>query len=231
MSNKSLYKVGLAAAILSTIGWLAFIAAGNPDYSEINGFELFQMWQSDRSRWLLYGWGGIFGALFSIPYFLSFHYALKNTGSVRSVATTAAIIGSVLAAFGFFGTLTMIYAWVPAALEASPDALPIIEITARYSSALFEVPWWIGSFLAYGLGVGLFAYYAWRNDTGPKWLNGVGIIGGLSGIIWLRYFFPVLYTWELLGSIVNILTIMIWSIGLSAAILRNESQNQEGRKS
>ena len=92
MSNKSLYKVGLAAAILSTIGWLAFIAAGNPDYSEISGRELFLAWQGNRFGWLLYGWGGVFGALFSIPYFLSFHYALKNTGSVRSVATTATII-------------------------------------------------------------------------------------------------------------------------------------------
>jgi hypothetical protein len=221
-----MYKVGLVAAVLSTIGWFAFIAAstGSPDLSEISGRELFQMWQNNRSGWLLYGWGGVFGALLSIPYFLAFHYALKETGPVRSVATTTAIIGSVLAAFGFFKPLVLIYAWVPAALEASPDILPIIEVMARYAGDLFEVPWWIGSFLAYGLGVGLFAYYAWRNDTGPKWLNGVGLIGGLSGIIWLRYFFPVLYTWEFIGSIINILAIMIWSIGLSASLVRGESK-------
>ena len=222
MSNKSMYKVGLAAAILSTIGWLAFIAAGNPDYSEISGLELFQAWQDNRFGMLLYGWGGVFGALLSIPYFLSFHYALKDAGSVRSVTTITAVIGSVLAAFGFFGTLTMVYAWVPTALEANPDALPMIEIAASYASQLFEVPWWIGSFLAYGLGVGLFAYYALRTDTGPKWLNVVGLVGGLTGIIWLRYFFPVLYNWEFLGSILNILMIFIWSIGLSVVLVRQK---------
>ncbi len=222
MSNKSIYKVGLAAAILSTLGWIAFIAAGNPDYSELSGRELFQAWQGNRFEWLLYGWGGVFGAFLSIPYFLAFHYALKDTGSVRSVVTTAAIIGSVLAAFGFFKPLVMIYAWVPAALEASPETLPMIEIAARYAADLFEVPWWIGSFLAYGLGVGLFAYYAWRTGTGPKWLNSVGLIGGVSGIIWLRYFFPALYAWELLGSIVNILTIIIWSIGLAVVLVRQK---------
>ncbi len=222
MPDKSIYKVGLAAAILSTLGWCAFVAAGNPDYSALSGRELFEMWQTDRFGWLLYGWGGVFGALLSIPYFLAFHHALKDTGPVRSVATAAAIIGSVLAAFGFFGTLTMIYAWVPAALEASPDALPVIEGTARYASALFEVPWWIGSFMAYGLGVGLLAYFAWRNNTGPRWLNGVGLIGGLSGIIWLRYFIPSLYAWELSGSIVNILAISIWAIGLSVVLVRRE---------
>jgi len=226
MSNKSMYKVGLVAAILSALGWIAFILAGNPDYSNLSGLELFQAYQGNRFGWLLYGWGGVFGALLSIPYFLSFHYALKDSGPVRSLATTAAVIGSVLAAFGFFGTLTMVYAWVPAALEASPDALPMIEIAAKYASGLFEVPWWIGSFLAYGLGVGLFAYHSLRTAAGPKWLNVLGLIGGLTGIIWLRYFFPVLYQWEFIGSILNILMIFIWSIGLSASLLRTESKNK-----
>ncbi|MBT3187759.1 MAG: hypothetical protein HN736_09165 [Anaerolineae bacterium] len=228
MSNKSMYKVGLTTAILSAFGWIAFIlgSTGGPDYSTLSGLELFQAWNENRFGRLLYGWGGVFGALLSIPYFLSFHYALKETGSVRSVTTVAAVIGSVLAAFGFFKPLTMVYAWVPAALEASPDALPMIEIAANYASGLFEVPWWIGSFLAYSLGVGLFAYYAFRTDTGPKWLNIVGILGGITGIIWLRYFFPVLYNWEFIGSILNILMIFIWSIGLSASLLKTESNNK-----
>jgi len=223
MSNKNIYKVGLAAAILSTIGWFAFIASGNPDFSVFSGRALFQAWQDNRFGMLLYGWGGVFGAFLSIPYFLAFHSTLKETGPVRSIATTSAIIGAVLAAFGFFKPLVMIYSWVPAALEAAPDALPIIEVVARYAGDLFEVPWWIGSFLAYGLGVGLFAFYAWRSDTGPKWLNGVGLLGGLTGIIWLRFFIPILYTWEFIGSIINILAIMIWSIGLSISLLRTES--------
>ena len=78
MSNKSLYTVGLAAAILSTLSWVAFIVAGNPSYSGLSGRELFQAWQNDRIGWLLYGWGGVFGALLSIPYFQAFHRALKD---------------------------------------------------------------------------------------------------------------------------------------------------------
>jgi len=226
MSKKSMYKVGFAAAIISTLGWFAFIfASGGPNYSEIHGLELFQEYQSNRSSLLLYGWGGVFGTLLSIPYFLSFHSALKDAGPVRSVASSTAIIGSVLAAFGFFKPLVMAYAWIPAALEASPEMLSVIEVSTRFAADLFEVPWWIGSFLAYGLGVGLFAYYTWRSDIGPKWLNIVGFIGGFSGIIWLRYFFPALYAWELIGSLINILAIMIWSIGLSASLLRSDPKS------
>ena len=223
MTNIGIYRTGLIAAIVSTLGWLAFIAAGNPDYSDLSGREFFQAWQDQRFGWLLYGWGGVFGALLSIPYFQAFQHALRDKVPASSVTATIAIIGCVLTAFGFFAALVMVYAWVPAALEASPEALPTIEITTQYASDLFEVPWWIGSFMAYCLGVGLLAYHALRTGTGPKWINVVGILGGLAGIIWLRYFFPALYAWELIGSLINILAVTVWAIGLSAAVLRAES--------
>jgi len=223
MTKKAFYRIGFAAAVLSTLGWVAFIVAGNPSYSGMSGRELFQAWQDDRFGWLLYGWGGVFGALLSIPYFQTFHYVLKDKAPASSVAAAAAIIGCVLTAFGYFAALVMIYAWVPEALQASPETLPMIEITTQYASELFEVPWWVGSFMAYSLGVGLFAYFAWRSDTGPKWLNAVGILGALSGIIWLRYFFRVLYSGELIGSLINILAVTIWAIGLSVALMRAES--------
>jgi len=225
MTIKGFYRIGLAAAILSTLGWVAFVLAGNPSYSGLSGYDLFQAWQNDRIGWLLYGWGGVFGALLSIPYFQVFHHALKDKVPVSSMVTTTAIIGCVLTAFGFIAALVMVYAWVPAALDASTDILPIIEIVTVYTADIFEVPWWIGSFMVYCLGTGLMAYYAWRTDTGPKWVNVAGIIGGLAGIIWLRYFFRTLYAFELIGSLVNILAVTVWAIGLSVALLRTESRN------
>lgn len=225
MTKTGFYRIGLAAAILSTLGWIAFIVAGNPSYAGLSGLELFQAWQNDRVGWLLYGWGGVFGALLSIPYFQVFHHALKDKVPVSSMVTTTAIIGCVLTAIGFFAALVMIYAWVPAALEASPETLPTIEVVTQYAADIFEVPWWIGSFMVYCLGVGLMAYYAWRTDTGPRWVNIVGIVGGLSGIIWLRYFFRALYAWELIGSIINILAVTVWAIGLSVVLLRAEARN------
>lgn len=225
MTKKGFYRIGLAAAILSTLGWVAFVLAGNPSYPGLSGRELFQAWQNDRIGWLMYGWGGVFGALLSIPYFQVFRDALKDKVPASSVATTTAIIGCVLTAYGFFAALVMIYAWVPAALEASPESLPMIGIITEYAADVFEVPWWIGSFMVYCLGVGIIAYYALRTGIGPIWVNIVGIVGGLSGIIWLRYFFRALYAIELIGSLVNILAVTVWAIGLAVALLRAESKS------
>ena len=225
MTKKGFYKIGLAAAILSTLGWVAFILAGNPSYPGLSGRELFQAWQNDRIGWLMYGWGGVFGAMLSIPYFQVFRDALKDKVPASSMVTTTAIIGSVLTAYGFFAALVMIYAWVPAALDASPETLPMIGVVTEYAADVFEVPWWIGSFMVYCLGVGLMAYYALRTDTGPKWVNIVGIVGGLAGIIWLRYFFRALYAFELIGSLINILAVTVWAIGLAVALLRAESRS------
>ncbi|MCP4542944.1 MAG: hypothetical protein GY832_37980 [Chloroflexi bacterium] len=229
MLNKSLYKVGLVAAILSTVGWFAYVfgSMSSPDMSGLDGRQLFQAYQDARSTLMFYSWGGVFGALLTIPYALAFHYATKDAGAVRSLATTTLVIGSVLTALGFMKTLTHVYFFTPAALAAPADQLQMIEIAARFAGQVFEVPWFFGSFLAYGLGAGLMAVHAWRTATGPKWLNGVGIVAGLSGIVWLRHFFPFLMPLEALGSLVNILTVTVWCIGLSVVLVRQkEPANQ-----
>lgn len=224
MSNKNLCRVGLVAAILSTVGWFVYILGdtGGADLSLIDDpQQYFQTLQDSRSIRLLYGWGGVFGALLTIPYILSFHYATENAGSVRIVATTMAVIGVVLTAVGFMSTaLSAIYFILPVALEASPEALPMMKIASNFAMKVFEVMWWVGSFMAYGLGVGLIAIHAWHSTSAPKWINVVGIIGGLSGIIWLRHFIPFLLPLTTPLSLVNILTISIWAIGLSVVLVR-----------
>ncbi len=103
----------------------------------------------------------------------------------------------------------------------------MIEIAASFAGQVFKVPWFFGSFLAYGLGAGLMAVHAWRTATGPRWLNGVGIVAGLSGIVWLRHFLPFLMPLEALGSLVNILTVTIWCIGLSVVLVRKPEGEPE----
>ncbi len=116
--------------------------------------------------------------------------------------------------------LSPAYFLLPMALESAPEALAMMKIATTFSTRVFEVMWWVGSFLAYGLGVGLMSIHAWHSTSTPKWINGVGIVGGLSGIIWLRHFLPFLMPVAALFSLVNILTIIIWSIGLAVALAR-----------
>lgn len=89
VTHRNLYRVGLVAAIASTIGWIIYILAstGSPDVSEIYGRLLFETYDETRSTYLLYSWGGIFGALLTIAYVLSFYIATERAGSVRLVAS------------------------------------------------------------------------------------------------------------------------------------------------
>jgi hypothetical protein len=226
MSNKKLYQAGFVAAIVSTLGWLAFImgTTGLPDLSGIDDpSTLFLALKDARTSYLLYGWGGVIGAFLTIPYVLAVYYATRQAGSIRLLAMMAGVIGAVLAAMAFMGdTLTQVYFYVPAAQEASIDQLPMLAVVARFSGDVFEVAWFVGSFLVYGLGIGLLAFYAWQTGVGSKWINGIGLIAGVTGLIWLRPFLPFLNPATTILSLLNILTVTIWAIGISASLVRHK---------
>jgi len=220
-ARSHLYSAALISAIFSAIGWVAFIMGnmGLPALSEISDPLLFfQTIQDTKSVWLMYGWGGIFGTLFSVPFIVAFYHSMKDSEPMALVSTVFALMGAVLTSFGFMKPLTVIYQYVPIGLEASSEALPAIKTAAVVALEVFEVPWALGSFLLFGLGFGLLAYYALRTSTGPKRVNLVGIVAGLTGIVWLTPYISVLESIAVILRIVNILTIMIWSIGLSFAL-------------
>ena len=90
----------------------------------------------------------------------------------------------------------------------------------NFGLEVMELPWNLGSFLLFGLGNGLFALHAWRAAVGPKWVNGVGMVGGLAGIVWLNAYLPFLQPVAIFLIALNILAIIIWSIALSVALVR-----------
>jgi hypothetical protein len=225
MSKEGLYKVALVAAILSAVSWIIFILGGmsSPELSEISDpQQFFKTIQDTKLVWIMYGWGGIFGTLLSIPYIIAFYYAIKDTAPMILLAMTFALVGAVLTIFGFFSPLTTVYFYLPLGLVTNPELLPIFKAAAEVAVQVFEVPWALGSFLIFGLGYGLIAYYGLRTSTGPKWLNIVGILAGLTGIVWLAVFLPFLQPMGIILRLLNILLIFVWSIGLSTALVRQK---------
>lgn len=229
MSNKDLYRASLIAAILSAVSWFAFVYGqlNLPALSEIDDpLQYFQTIQDTRTIFVLYGWGGTLGTLLMVPYVLAFYKGLKNEAPLVSMPTIYAFIGVTLTVLGFFKPLTALYTYAPMGLAADPEALPFLKTASSVSIELYELPWNVGSFLLFGLGIGLIAYYAWRTATGPAWLNWVGIIGGIAGITWLAAYLPFLGgPLRIILIVVNILAIIVWSIGLSFVLVRRDSRN------
>jgi len=218
-----LYKVGLFSAVLSAICWIIYIlgATGNPDLRVMEDPEtFFHAIQNARISFLMYGWGGVLGTLLVIPYLVAIYTSIKEKTPFGLIVLVISLVGIVLAMIGFMKPLTLVYLISPIGLDANPEFIKTMQIAVLVMGEVVEVGWFIGSFLVFGLGIGLFAFLALRLSIGPNWINVIGMIGGISGVIWLAIFFPFLETFGTLLRLFNILTIFIWSIGLSVALTR-----------
>jgi hypothetical protein len=199
-------------------------ATGTPNLSNAEtGIQFFQAMLDAKTTYLIYGWGGVAGALFSIPYVIAFYEAVKKAGSIRMIVVAFAVTGAVMTAIGFLSnTISVAYFMLPDAVEASADQLDMMRIALNFATDASEAVWWVGSFLIYGIGTWAFAWYALTHTSVAKWINYVGLVGGLSGIIWLRHFLPFLKPLILPLSLVNILAISVWSIAFSFSLMRVE---------
>ncbi|MCO5188764.1 MAG: hypothetical protein M9928_23670 [Anaerolineae bacterium] len=230
MSNNNIYRVGLIAAILATVSWFVYVFAqmSTPAPSGIeNPQQFFQTVQEARTVFLFYGWSGVWGILLGIPYLFAFYMAIVERAPMVQLALLFVLIGSSLAIFGFFKPLTLVYEYLPMATTTDPELLPFLKTAADAAGEVMELPWNLGSLLLFGLGSGLFAFYAWRASIGPKWANACGLIGGLAGIVWLQAYVPFLVPMATILIATNILAISIWAIGLSVSLVRVSADYRE----
>jgi hypothetical protein len=230
MIKKRLYEAALIAAILSAVSWIFFILGGmsKPALSEITDpARFFHTIQDTRAVWFMYGWGGVFGTLLSVVYIVAFYQAMKDTSPMILLFMVAALVGAVLTTFGFFSPLTTVYYYLPLGLAATPESLPIIKATVEIVVEVFEVPWAVGSFLIFGLGFGTMAFDGFRTSTGPKWLSVIGMLAGLTGVVWLTVYLPFLEPVSVILRMSNILLIFIWSIGVSASLVRRAAPSKK----
>ncbi|MCB0123628.1 MAG: hypothetical protein KDE58_15355 [Caldilineaceae bacterium] len=218
MSLKGLYRVGLLCAILSTVGWLTYIygsiSASSFGLSD-SPADLIVRIDHTQLRFydLLYGWGGVLGALATIPYIIAFSYAARDAGAILVVPAVLAVIGAGLTAYAFLsGALNAhyVYATTLRELNGAEQLAYATAVAAALDSV--EAVWFFASFLAYGLGMGWFALLALQSAAIPRWLSWIGVVGGVTGVSWLFLFIPIPYV--VLLRMVNIVVLIVWSIGM-----------------
>lgn len=98
-----------------------------------------------------------------------------------------------------------------------PAEHPFVATVDAVVLARDHVAWMAG--LCLGLGVWTLAFGAWRNHTSPRWVAGVGLLGGLLGVIgvgttWAEVLSPV--------RLVSFLVIWLWMALACALMLRDQ---------
>lgn len=222
-SPRGLYVIAFASAVVSTLGWVLYIvgSTGGTDLSAIaEPAARLEAMAARGGTDLIYGWGGTIGALLTIPYLLGIAYALASAGPQRWLAYAAGLVGAVLTAVAFMMVLSGVYFMLPAALSAPAEQTATYLVAIEMAAAIIEAPWFLGSFLVYGLAIGWLAWLGLRGGVGPAWLNWIGIAGAIAGLIWLRHFIPILLPLTLIGSLANVVLVSVWAIGATWVVMR-----------
>jgi hypothetical protein len=225
MSAKPLHQVSLAAALLSIIAWILYIvgSTGLPDLTAVEGAQdYFRTIEDSRSSFLLFGWSGMIGTLLFIPMLLAFYSVLKDQNPFTTQVLVIAMVGLTLSLIGFTKPLMAVYEFLPAGQAVSPENAATVRIAADVASEVADLPWNLGSFLLFGLGSGLLALTAFRSATGPGWVNIVGIVGGVAGVVWLNAYLPLFDPIFTLLILLNIVALLVWLVGLSVALSRSD---------
>jgi hypothetical protein len=231
MPRKELYRIGLVCAILSTVGWLLYVygssSATSFGLTDSPADLIVRINHAQVRRYdLLYGWGGVLGALATIPYIIAFFYAARDAGAVVAIPTVLVIVGAALVSLAFFGgslNTHYIYASALRGLDSAEQLVYATAVSAVLDSV--ESAWFFASFLAYGLGMAWFALLALRSPSIPTWLSWIGIVGGIAGISWLSLFIPSPLV--VILRIVNILALIVWSLGMGVVALRIDGSPEE----
>jgi len=218
-----LFALALLSAIASNAAWLIYAVSSGaqppaPELADTAG-QVAAL-TAGRGVSLTYGWSGTFGALLTIPYFFAMVWACDALGPQRWLAFMTGMVGAFMTALAFMAvSLSPVYFALPI-VQASPDAAAAGVVALKIAQSSFDAPWFIGSFLAYGLATFWIALGLLKSRIGPAWLQWLGMAGGVVGLIWLRHFVPVLMPVAALGSIINIVLIIIWSLGTSLILWR-----------
>ena len=227
--NLTFSSFGAVCSFVSTAAWIAYVAALPAVTGAAAAGDIVERYRAlERVRFALgvVSWGGLWGALLAIPAVFAFYRAFRKEDDLLRVPLIASLIGlSFLTLSHTAIRLTLLYYFAPAVLEARSEALPIlIKIGDALSWVLSQLEF-VGSFLAYGLGVGLFGLLTLRQKGIPRPVSVLGIVCGAFGLLWLAGYFPFeLPAWLAIIPYANIAAALIWYVAMAVILLKADNK-------
>jgi hypothetical protein len=223
-NERAFFIFGSICAFVSVAAWIGYVIALPSVTAAASASDIVERFRAlDGVRFALsvQSWGGLWGALLGIPAFYAFFRAFRRDDGLLRIPLIAAVIGLGFIALSHTAIrLSLLYHFGPAVLDARPEALPIMaKIGDAMSWALSQLEF-VGSFLAYGAGIGLFAFFTLSRDGIAKIISILGIVCGAAGVMWMAGYLPLeMPGWLPVLAYLNIALALIWQAAMGVLLL------------
>ena len=231
VSDKNYLIGGAVCGLSAVLAWVLYAVGLAPVVRAAAEMDIVRRYENlahVSPAVALVSWGGLAGALLSIPAVYAFYRdAVESRDnpeaeySVLWVALVPAVVGLLFIMLSHAGIrFTLLYYFGREVISAGPEALPMLSHIEDALAWILSNLEFIGFFLAYGLGLFLFNLFGLRRGTIPAEFGWLGLAAGILGLSWpARYLFPGPSGWSVVICYLNLAAAQVWYLSLSLRIL------------
>ena len=222
--ERAFFPFGSVSSFASVAAWIAYVIALPAVMgaaAAVDIVERFRALEGIRFAFATVSWGGLWGALLGIPAFWAFYKFSQREDGLLRIPLMAAVVGMGFLTLSHTAIrLSLLYYFGPAVLDARPEALPILIKIGDAMGWILSQLEFFGSFLAYGIGIGLFGLLTLRRSGIPRTISILGMVCGVTGISWMMGYFPFhLPGWLSILPYLNIALALIWYVAMGVILL------------
>lgn len=223
MWNEKLVKYGGIAGVITAqcliVTVVANASASLPTFKFENAETFLRQLYEARAIMAAYGWTGLLGIAFMIPFTLGLYEVLRTQGTIVMVGV-AAMFGGMLA-MGLSYVLTLV-GTLDLATHFVGGAEGTRATTIILSSALWKangIVQFAGGLSSFGVATLIFSILSLRTNEIPVWIGRMGIGAASLSVFWMGLLLPNSTMFVPFISI-NILANVIWMIALGLVMMR-----------
>ena len=231
MSDKNYLIGGAVCGLAAVLAWILYAAGLAPVVRAAAEADIVRRYENLASvspAVALVAWGGLAGALLSIPAVYAFYRETAGSQdnpeadmSVLWVALVPAVTGLLFIMLSHAGIrLTLLYYFAREVISARPEALPMLSHIEDALAWILSNLEFVGFFLAFGLGLFLFNLFSLKRGTIPAEFGWLGLAAGILGLSWpARYLFSGPSGWPVVICYLNLAAAQVWYFSLSLRLL------------
>jgi len=140
---------------------------------------------------VIYSWLGLAGTVLLMASMWGIYELLEASGKsgALKLGVSAMLIGSVflilLYLAAYIGAVSVNSPmWEELTVQATPDTGLLLDMISEVNLVANIAIVWFASVLGYGVGPLFIVIAAWRTTAVPQWLNWLGLVSGLLGLLW-----------------------------------------------